>query len=392
MILHQVYLLQGGSNNTIPWGVKEKSPVQQQSQRGHAGHQLRFHALCCRMIWRTAIAFVLACTFQSDQKFAAFDVLTLSFLWINNLPLNHMVSSLCQEGTGSVATPTCGFNYGLWRGESARQKQTYGSRIPTPGVSPSSAGMREPQGNKAWPDTKCMFAIQNYHRFLNVFHLARTMSHRLDTLSRSNSSGDDWYSVYALYLSNSFAVMISGLPRDLLRRRAELSTHQIKPAPVVPPSLYMAWSFSFQHPLPLEFTARLQPLLYFLTLLLFQPPWFSRLFSCSLYAQILLSVWVFLNISWKPNPAGLCLIGPALRSSLVFVSIPCCISRFDFLCWVKSETAILLKFGWMQTRSIDLLDVSSLICTGAFEMKESIKWKKHCYLETIFKCCASEAY
>lgn len=115
----------------IPWGVK-KSPVQQQSQRGYAGHQLRFHALCCRMIWRTAIPFVPACTFQSDQKFAAFDVLTLSLLWINNLPLNHMVSSLCREGTGSVATPTCGFNYGLWRGESARQKQTYGSRTTDP--------------------------------------------------------------------------------------------------------------------------------------------------------------------------------------------------------------------------------------------------------------------
>lgn len=103
----------------------------------------------------------------------------------------------------------------------------------------------------------------------------------LDTLSRSNSSGHDWYSVYALYLSSSFAVMISGLPRDLLRRRAELSTHQIKLAPVVPPSLYMAWSFSFQHPLPLEFTARPQPLLYFSTLLLFQAPWFSRLFFFS---------------------------------------------------------------------------------------------------------------
>ncbi len=153
-----------------------------------------------------------------------------------------------------------------------------GAGLPTPGVSPSSTGTKQQQGNKAWPDTKCMFAIDNYYWFLNVFHLARTMLHRLDTLSRSNSSGDDWNSVYALYLSSSFAVMISGLPWDLLRIRAELSTHQIKPAPVVPPSLYMAWSFSFQHPLPLEFTARLQPLLYFLTLLLFQPPWFSRLF------------------------------------------------------------------------------------------------------------------
>lgn len=129
-----------GSNNTIPWGVKEKSPVQQQSQRGHAGHQLRFRALCCRMIWRTAIAFVLACTFQADQKLNAFDVLTLSFLLINNLPLNHMASPLCREGTGSVATPTCGFNYGLWRGESARQKQTYGSRTTNPRCFPFLCG------------------------------------------------------------------------------------------------------------------------------------------------------------------------------------------------------------------------------------------------------------
>lgn len=271
MILHQVYLLQGGSNNMIPWSVKEKSPVQQQSQHGHTGYQLRFHALCCRMIWRTAIAFVLACTFQSDQKFAAFDVLTLSFLWINTLPLNHMVSSMCREGTWSVATPTCGFNYGLYEVSQPSRNKRMGAGLPTPGVSPSSVGMREPQGNKAWPDTKCMFAIQNYHRFLNVFHC-------LGTLSRSNLSGDDWYSVYVLYLSSSFAVMFSGSPRDLLRRRAELSTHQIMLAPFVPPSLYMAWSFSFQHPLPLEFTARLQPLLYFSTLLLFQPPWFSRLF------------------------------------------------------------------------------------------------------------------
>lgn len=174
----------------------------------------------------------------------------------------------------------------------------------------------------------------------------------------------------------------------LLRRRAELSTPQIKPAPVVPPSLSVVWSFSFQYPLPLEFTAPPQPLLYFSTLALLRSLGFFSL----LYAQILLSVWVFLNIWRKPNPAGSCLLGPALRSSPLLVSIPQCMAIFDFLWRVKSEMAVLQKFGWMQTWSIDLLDVSSLICTGAFEMKESIKWKKHCYLETIFKCCGSEAY
>lgn len=218
MILHQEYFLQGGSNNTISWGDKGKSPVQRQSQHGHAGHQLRFHALCCRMIWRTAIPFVPACTFLSDQKFAPFDVLTPSFLWINNLPLNHMVSSLCREGTGSVATPTCGFNYGLWRGESARQKQRNGNRSTDPRCFPFLGWTKrkeERAGNKAWPDTECVSAIQNYHPFLNVFHLARTMSQHSDMLSRSYSSMDDWYSVYVRYLSSSFAIMISGLPRDL---------------------------------------------------------------------------------------------------------------------------------------------------------------------------------
>lgn len=116
------------------------------------------------MIWRTVIPFVPACTFQSDQKFAPFDVLTPSFLWINNLPLNHMVSSLCREGTGSVAAPTCGFNYGLWRGESARQKQRNGNRSTDPRCFPFSGWAKrkeERARNKAWPDTECVSAIQN---------------------------------------------------------------------------------------------------------------------------------------------------------------------------------------------------------------------------------------
>lgn len=187
--------------------------------------------------------------------------------------------------------------------------------------------------------------------------------------------------------------MISGLPWDLLKRRAKLSTHQICRLLLYPlfyiHGVILLFSTSSA---PGVHSLSTTPPLHFNTSSFSTPFILLTFFSSSLYAEILLSVWVFLNISWKPNPAGLCLLGPALRSRLVFVSVLCCISRFDFLCRVKSDTAILLKFGWMQTRSIDLLDVSSLICTGAFEMKESIKWKKHCYLETIFKCCASEAY
>lgn len=181
--------------------------------------------------------------FQSDQKFAAFDVLTLYCLWINNLPLNHMVPSLYREGTESVATPTCGFNYSLWRGESARQKQTYGSRTSDPRCFPflcrdELTAKEEHTGNKAWPDTECMFAIQNYHCFFKCFPLGKEhvapFGHALKIKFISR-----WliFCVHVVPLQLLFRddQWIAVRP---LEKKGQAEHPSNLPAPVVPPLLY----------------------------------------------------------------------------------------------------------------------------------------------------------
>lgn len=123
----------------------------------------------------------------------------------------------------------------------------------------------------------------------------------------------------------------------LLRRRAELSTHQIKPAQLYRPRYTWRDPSLSNTPCPCSSQLLHNPSC---TSQHCGPPSFSLL----LYAQILLSVWVFLNISWKPNPAGSCLLGPALRSSPMFVSI---LQRITYLIFFVE-----LKARWLFCRNL----------------------------------------